>query len=64
MPNIGPFQKPEPGVDFPLETDYYGPGDPGFVGGRWWVDADGDNEMDDDDVYFLCPLLGPGCETP
>ena len=63
LPNIGPFQKLETGSGIALETDY-GPGDLGFFGDRWWVDADGDNEMDDDDVYFLCPLLGPGRETP
>ena len=63
LPNKGPFQKLEMGPDYPLETDY-GPGDMGFVGGRWWVDADGNGEMDDDDVYFLCPLLGPGRTTP
>ena len=42
-----------------LATEF-GPGDTGYVGGRWWIDANGDNEMDADDVYFLCPLLGPG----
>jgi len=63
LPNAGPFQLLEVGGDFPLETDF-GPGDLGFAGGRWWVDADGDGEMDDDDVYFLCPLLGPGREAP
>lgn len=42
----------------------YGPGDNGFVGGRWWMDTNGDGEMDDMDTYFSCPLLGPGRDTP
>ena len=63
LPNAGVFQKLEMGPGFALETDY-GPGDLGFAGGRWWVDANGDDVMDDDDVYFLCPLLGPGREAP
>jgi hypothetical protein len=46
-----------------LQTEF-GPGDPGYVGGRWWVDGNGNGEMDDEDVYFLCPLLGPGREEP
>jgi hypothetical protein len=61
LPMEGPFQKLEmngPGP-FGLQTQY-GPGDPGYVGGRWWVDANGNNEMDEGDVFFLCPLLGPG----
>ena len=37
-----------------------GPGDPGYVGGRWKEDFDGDNTFH----YFLCPLLGPGRDTP
>ena len=44
LPIEGPFQKLEmdgPGAIFGLETQY-GPGDPGYVGGRWWVDANGD----------------------
>ena len=36
----------------------YGPGDPGYRGGRWWVDVNGNEEMDPEgtDHYFLCPL--------
>ena len=45
------------------ETEF-GPGDTGYYGGRWWVDANGNGYMDDEDVYFLCPLLGPGREEP
>jgi hypothetical protein len=44
-----------------LQTEF-GPGDPGYVGGRWWVDANGNNQMDEGDTFFLCPLLGPGFE--
>jgi hypothetical protein len=46
-----------------LQTEF-GLGDPEYVGGRWWVDANGDGEMDSGDAYFLCPLLGPGREEP
>ena len=42
----------------------YGPGDPGYVGGRWWMDTNGNGVQDPEDHYFLCPLLGPGRETP
>jgi hypothetical protein len=46
----------------------YGPQDTGYYGGRWWVDANGNGYMDDvgegGDVYFLCPLLGPGRMDP
>lgn len=59
LPNQGPFQKLEMGGPTGLQTEF-GPGDIGFVGGRWWVDANNDNVMDDGDAYFLCPLLGPG----
>ncbi len=39
-----------------LQTEF-GPGDHGYVGGRWWVDANGDEQMDDETPIFLCPLL-------
>jgi hypothetical protein len=42
----------------------YGPGDNGYVGGRWWIDTNGDGEMDDMDTFFSCPLLGPGRSEP
>lgn len=58
LPNKGPFQKLESG-----ETDY-GPGDPGYLGGRWWVDVNGNNVRDDGDRFLLCPLLPPGRSTP
>ena len=65
LPNEGPFQELEPGAGpgGVSQTDY-GPGGPGYVGGRWWVDVNNNNEMDSEDHYFLCPLLGPGRPTP
>lgn len=64
LPQKGPFQQLFPILDdegnvIGLETDL-GPGDPGYVGGRWWVDVNGDGEMNEGDHFFLCPLLGPG----
>lgn len=58
LPMKGPFQKLEAGA-----TDY-GPGDQGYVGGRWWIDVDNDNIMEETDTFLLCPLLGPGRTTP
>ncbi len=65
LPPRGPFQQLEMGGPSPsgLQTQY-GPGDPGYRGGRWWVDVNGNGEMDEDDHYFSCPLLGPGRENP
>ena len=62
LPHHGRFQKLEMGPNG-LQTEF-GPGDHGYVGGRWWLDVNGDGEMDDGDAYFSCPLLGPGRETP
>lgn len=55
-------------------TCMYGPGDPEYNGGRWWLDLNGNDVMDpeddpnDPDVqgdhYFNCPLLGPGRDMP
>ena len=50
-------------VDNQLTTEF-GPGDHGYVGGRWWLDVNGNNQMDSEDLYFSCPLLGPGRESP
>jgi hypothetical protein len=61
LPFHGRFQQLEDGVT------PYGPGDQGYVGGRWWVDNPEEGiigEMDAADTYLLCPLLGPGRETP
>jgi len=57
LPMHGPFQKLENGV-----TEF-GPGDQGYVGGRWWID-DGNGVMDANDTFLLCPLLGPGRTSP
>lgn len=61
LPPHGPFQKLEMAGPTGLQTEF-GPGDPGYLGGRWWVDANGNGEMDSEDAYFSCPLLGPGQE--
>jgi hypothetical protein len=58
LPMHGPFQLLVDGV-----TEF-GPGDPGYVGGRWWVDANGNGVQDEGDTFLLCPLLGPGRTTP
>jgi hypothetical protein len=42
----------------------FGPGDPGYLGGRWWEDTNANGIQDPTDHYFLCPLLGPGRPTP
>lgn len=51
------FQKLEM-VNGQLQTEF-GPGDPGYLGGRWWLD-NGDGVMGEGDTFFLCPLIGPG----
>lgn len=58
LPMKGRFQQLIPTEDG-LTTEF-GPGDRGYVGGRWWVDVNGNGVMDEDDAFFLCPLLGPG----
>jgi hypothetical protein len=61
LPYEGRFQKLENGV-----TEF-GPGDPGYLGGRWWEDNNGNGVMDppdEGDAYLLCPLLPPGRPTP
>lgn len=69
LPPLGPFQRlyppgthSNPDVDT-LWTEF-GPGDPGHVGGRWWMDTNWNGEMDAEDHFFSCPLLGPGREEP
>lgn len=58
LPMHGPFQLLESG-----QTEF-GPGQPGYLGGRWWEDLNEDGVQDPDDHYFLCPLLPPGRTTP
>jgi hypothetical protein len=67
LPYKGRFQQLIPVPDKPSMTKF-GPGDPGYLGGRWWVDANENGYMDppgeEGDVYLLCPLLPPGREEP
>jgi len=63
LPFQGPFQKLEASGPTGLQTEF-GPGDMDYVGGRWWMDTNADDLMDAGDVYFLCPLLGPGRQAP
>lgn len=58
LPMKGPFQLLENG------TTEFGPGDPGYLGGRWWEDLNGNGVQDEGDHFFLCPLLPPGRPTP
>jgi hypothetical protein len=58
LPMHGRFQKLENGV-----TEF-GPGSPGYLGGRWWIDVNGDDIQNEGDVFLLCPLLGPGRAEP
>ena len=62
LPQKGPFQQLFP-TDDGLETEF-GPGDVGYLGGRWWIDANANGQMDGGDIYFSCPLLGPGRDAP
>lgn len=58
LPQQGRFQELLMTADG-LQTQF-GPGDPGYLGGRWWVDVNGNDIQDEGDMFFLCPLLGPG----
>jgi hypothetical protein len=58
LPNQGKFQRLTNG-----QTEF-GPGQPGYLGGRWWEDLNANGVQDPGDHYFLCPLLPPGRETP
>ena len=60
LPAHGRFQQLKPGEGPSGLATEFGPGDVGYLGGRWWIDINGDDMMDDGDKYFLCPLLGPG----
>lgn len=63
LPRRGRFQELEMGPGGRPQTRF-GPGDPGYLGGRWWVDTNGNHMQDDDDHFFLCPLLDPGRMNP
>ena len=58
LPMKGPFQLLSNG------TTEFGPGDPGYLGGRWWEDLNQNGAQDAGDHFFLCPLLPPGRPTP
>jgi hypothetical protein len=58
LPMKGPFQLLANG-----QTES-GPGQPGYLGGRWWEDSNGNGMQDAEDHFFLCPLLPPGRPTP
>jgi hypothetical protein len=58
LPMKGRFQKLVNG------TTEFGPGNPGYLGGRWWVDVNGNNIQDEGDNFLLCMLLGPGRTEP
>lgn len=62
LPQKGEFQQLVPAMNG-LQTEF-GPGEPGHLGGRWWLDVNADGIMDSGDKYFLCPLLGPGRTAP
>jgi len=55
LPMRGPFQRL-----YPDGSTEFGPGDPGYLGGRWWQDLNGNEMPDEGDRFFLCPLLPPG----
>jgi hypothetical protein len=63
LPQHGPFQLLEMDEFGALQTEF-GPGDRGYVGGRWWLDLNGSEEMDEGDAFFSCPLVGPGRDEP
>jgi hypothetical protein len=63
LPRKGPFQLLEMAGPVGLQTEF-GPGDVGYLGGRWWVDLTGDGVQNSGDAFFMCPLLPPGREIP
>jgi hypothetical protein len=66
LPFKGPFQQIIPITDQGVVAGMtqYGPGDPQYVGGRWWVDVNPNGYPDANDIFFLCPLRGPGRDSP
>ncbi len=57
LPDEGPFQLLMPSNVCGSGTfmTQFGPGDPGYVGGRWQTG---------DGTRFSCPLIGPGYAPP
>ena len=64
LPPNGRFQQLLPGVGPSGLATEFGPGDVGYLGGRWWVDVNENGMQDEGDAFFLCPLLGPGLSAP
>ena len=58
LPRQGEFQLIVNG-----RTDF-GPGQAGFLNGRWWEDLNRNGIQDQDDQFFLCPLVMPGRVSP
>jgi hypothetical protein len=54
----GPFQLLE---DHMTE---FGPGEPGYLGGRWWVDNNHNGMQDASDTYLLCPSARTWADIP
>jgi hypothetical protein len=42
----------------------FGPGQPAFLGGRWWEDLNRNGIQDQGDHFFFCPLVLPGRLIP
>ena len=63
LPPSGSFQLLEMAGPTGRQTEF-GLGDSEYVGGRWWVDANQDGEMDSGDFYFYCPLIGASRSEP
>lgn len=42
----------------------FGPGQDGFLGGRWWEDLNHNGIKDNGDHFFFCPLVSTGRKTP
>lgn len=60
LPAKGRFQQLKPGEGPSGLATEFGPGDVGYLGGRWWIDSNENGYQDAADTFFLCPLLGPG----
>jgi hypothetical protein len=58
LPMHGEFQ-----LIFNGRTEF-GPGQLGFLNGRWWEDLNRNGVRDTADHFFFCPLVLPGRVTP
>jgi hypothetical protein len=50
LPSNGRFRQLKPGEGPSGLATEFGPGDVGYLGGRWWIDANGNEFMDDVDA--------------